>query len=174
MDNARLSMGDILVPEEGGIRGRGTFPSQSPHTCPLPHTPGLSVTPKPSSGPRFSVTEVPRVWGPNCIFQTFTSTSRKNFLPLITFWLFLLKKTGPPHGSTSRTGLAPTAGTTCPVSRSPTLPCVLRPLGVYPLGAPGQQGNQRGATSSIPGVRARLVAHRVPGIHGPAAPSDLE
>ena len=92
MEKERLSMGDILVPEEGGIRGRGTFPSQSPHTCPLPHTPGLSVTPKPSSGPGFSVTEVPRVWGPNCIFQTFTSTSRKNFLPLITFWLFLLKK----------------------------------------------------------------------------------
>ena len=62
MEKARLSMGDILVPEERGIRGRGTFLSQSLHTCPVPHTPGLSVTPKPSSGPGFSVTDVPRVW----------------------------------------------------------------------------------------------------------------
>ena len=73
MEKARLSMGDILVPEERGIRGRGTFLSQSLHTCPVPHTPGLSVTPKPSSGPGFSVTDVPRVWGPSCIFHIFTS-----------------------------------------------------------------------------------------------------
>lgn len=121
MEKAGLSMGEILVPKVGGIRGRGTFPSQSLHTCPVPHNPGLSVTPKPNSGPGFSVTDVPRVWGPNCIFQTFAYTGRKKFLPLIMFWLFLLKKTGPPHGSTSRTGLAPAAGTTLPFSRSPTL-----------------------------------------------------
>lgn len=120
-------MGEILVPEVGGIRGRGTFPSQSLHTCPVPHTPGLSVTPKPNSGPGFSVTDVPRVWGPNCIFQTFTYTGRKKFLPLIMFWLFLLKKQDPLMAAPAGQAWPPLQAPPCPSLTPPPFTCAEAP-----------------------------------------------
>lgn len=60
----------------------------------------------------------------------------------------------------------------CPSLAPPPFTCAEAPW-CLPLGALGQQRNQRGAMSSSPGVHTRLVAHRVAGTHGPAAPSDL-